>query len=374
METELETDTMMYRIADDDVFVLVLRPTQYDKENVLDTKICGRSIIDWVKNAVNKWHHKFVSTGPDDDVLTVFRDNITSAKWTVVIYADMPLLERRSIETALEYAVLKGVNALQLPRGYIFNTEFVKTNDEFLLTDFVPVNPADYTVALGNAQIAKIRGEINLRINFEYIQKGVQIISVKDTYIDCPVEIGAGTVIEPNTYIYGETRIGQNVKIMSGSRIENATIGDGTVINASEIFDSTIGKGAQIGPNAHVRPQCTLADGVHIGNFVEVKKSVIGRNSKIKHLTYIGDGTVGENCNIGCGVVFCNFDGKEKHTVTVKDGVFIGSNSSLVAPLTVGENAFIGAGSVITDDVPADSLAIARARQAIKPDWHKEED
>jgi bifunctional N-acetylglucosamine-1-phosphate-uridyltransferase/glucosamine-1-phosphate-acetyltransferase GlmU-like protein len=372
METQAETETIPYNLAEDDIFVLVLRPAQYEENNILETNICGRSVINWVKVAVGGWHHRFVTTGIDDDVLTVFRNNATDAKWTAVIYADMPLLEKRSIETALEYAAAKGVNALTLPRGYVFNTEFVKTNDDFVLTEFTPVNPADYTVAFNNAQISKIRGDMQRRINFNHIQSGVQILSIKDTYIDCTAEIGKNTVIEPNTYLYGETKIGRDVKIISGSRIENSTVGDGTTVNNSEIFDSTIGAKANIGPNAHIRPKCTIADGVQIGNFVEIKKSVIGRNSKVKHLSYIGDGTVGENCNIGCGVVFCNFDGKEKHTVTVGDGAFIGSNSSLVAPLVIGKNAFVGAGSVITDDVPANALAISRARQAVKPAWRED--
>lgn len=372
METQTETETIPYKIADDDIFVLVLRPAQYEEENILDTNICGRSVLGWVKTAVSGWHHKFVATGIDDDVLTVFRENITGAKWTAVIYADMPLLEKHSIESALEYASIKGVNALALPRGYVFNTEFVKIHDDFVLTEFTPGNPADYIVAFNNAQISKIRGDMQRRINFNHIQNGVQIVSIKDTYIDCTAEIGANTVIEPNAYIYGETKIGRDVKILSGSRIENSTIGDGTTVNNSEIFDSAVGTRVNIGPNAHIRPKCTIADGVQIGNFVEVKKSVIGKNSKVKHLSYVGDATIGENCNIGCGVVFCNFDGKEKHTVTVGNGAFIGSNSSLVAPLVIGKNAFVGAGSVITDEVPANALAIARARQAVKPDWRED--
>jgi bifunctional UDP-N-acetylglucosamine pyrophosphorylase/glucosamine-1-phosphate N-acetyltransferase len=255
----------------------------------------------------------------------------------------------------------------------MFNTEFVKMNDEFQLTEFNPDNIADYTAAFNNVQISKIRGDIQRRINFTHIQNGVQIISIKDTYIDCAVQIGGGTVIEPNTYIYGDTKIGGNTRIMSGTRIENSTIGDDTVINASEIFDSSVGANCTVGPNAHIRPESTIGESVRIGNFVEIKKSKIGNGSKVAHLTYIGDAVIGKKCNIGCGVVFANFDGKEKHTTAIGDNSFVGSNSSLIAPLTVGKNAFIAAGSVITDGVPDNALAIARARQAIKPDWNKDE-
>ncbi|MDR1917433.1 MAG: hypothetical protein LBQ05_00405 [Christensenellaceae bacterium] len=370
-QTEQATETLAYKVDDNDIFVLILRPTQYDEEKILDTQICGRSVTEWVKTAVGSWHHKFVPTNLDDDVLTVFRNNITSAKYTVVLYADMPLLEKRTIEQALEYTVLKDAMAVALPRGYIFNTEFVNSNDNFTLAEFVPPNPADWAIAFNNAQIAKIRGDMQRRINFTHIQNGIDIISIKDTYIDCTVKIGRGTVIEPNTYMYGETKVGQNCKIMSGTRIEDSTVGDSTVINASEIFDSIIGTNVNIGPNAHIRPKSHIGNNVRIGNFVEIKKSVIGDGTKVAHLTYIGDGVVGKNCNIGCGVVFANFDGKDKHTVTVGDNAFVGSNSSLIAPLSIGEKAFVGAGSVITDDVPAEALAIARARQAVKPNWNK---
>jgi bifunctional UDP-N-acetylglucosamine pyrophosphorylase/glucosamine-1-phosphate N-acetyltransferase len=375
MEYQLGSDerAIEYKTDDAEVFVLVLKPTQYEENKILDTELCGQSISDWVKNAIKSWHYKFVPTGIDDDVLTVFRNNITSAKWTVVVYADMPLIENHTIEQALEYAILKDAKAVALPRGYVFDTEFVKQNDDFQLTEFTPNNPADYTVAYNNAQIAKIRDDLQRRINFRHIQNGVQIISIKSTYIDFGVEIGSGTIIEPNCYLYGSTKVGKNAKIMSGSRIENSAIGDNTTVNASEIFDSTVGQNSAIGPNAHIRPKSKIGDSVKIGNFVEIKKSTVGDGSKVAHLTYIGDGVVGKNCNIGCGVVFCNFDGKDKHTVTIGDNAFIGSNSSLIAPLEIGNNAFVGAGSVITENVPENALAIARARQAVKPDWNKSE-
>jgi bifunctional UDP-N-acetylglucosamine pyrophosphorylase/glucosamine-1-phosphate N-acetyltransferase len=365
--------TTEYEIGSNEVFVLVLKPTQYEKDRGLDAKICGRSIIDWVKSSVSSWHHKFVPTNIDDDVLTVFRENITGAKYTVVIYADMPLLEKAAIEQAVEYASAKSANAVALPRGWVFNTEYVKQSDDFSVTEYIGANPENYMVAFNDAQIAKCREIMQTRINFRHIMNGVNIISLPNTYIDCDAEIDTGCVVEPNTYIIGPTKIGKNVKILLNSRIENSKIGGNTVINSSQIYDSTVGTGTQIGPMAHIRPQSIIGDGAKIGNFVEIKKSVIGDGTKVSHMTYIGDGTVGKNCNIGCGVIFCNYDGKEKHQTTIGDNVFVGSNSCLVAPLSIGDNAFIAAGSVITDTVPADALAIARARQAIKENWNKDE-
>jgi len=374
MQVAEELQTVQCQIEDNEVFVLVLQPTEYEKSDILQTQICGRSVIDWVKSAISPWHHKFVLVEENDDILTVFRKNITSAKWTVIVYADMPLLTETGIKSALEYATMKEATAVALPRGYVCDTEFAKMNEDFALTEFRPDDMCDY-ISAGNAtQIAKIRADIQNRINFAHIANGVQIISPKDTYIDAGVEIGKDAIIEPNTYLYGETKIGERTQIMSGTRIEDSIIGSDTVINASEIFESSIGDKCQIGPNAHIRPSSKIGDNVRIGNFVEIKKSTIGDGTKVAHLTYIGDGSVGKNCNVGCGVVFVNFNGKEKLPTTVGDNAFIGSNSSLIAPLTVGDNAFIAAGSTITDDVPADALAIARARQAIKENWNKAED
>jgi bifunctional UDP-N-acetylglucosamine pyrophosphorylase/glucosamine-1-phosphate N-acetyltransferase len=168
----------------------------------------------------------------------------------------------------------------------------------------------------------------------------------------------------------GRTVIGARCTIGAGSRLTNATIADDvTILNGCVIVDSIVAAGAQIGPYAHLRPLSDVGEEARIGNFVELKKTRLGRGSKANHLAYLGDASIGDGVNIGAGTITCNYDGEKKHPTTIEDGVFIGSDSQLVAPVRVGKDAYVAAGSTITHDVPADALAIARGRQENKADW-----
>ncbi|TCN17672.1 bifunctional UDP-N-acetylglucosamine diphosphorylase/glucosamine-1-phosphate N-acetyltransferase GlmU [Mesobacillus foraminis] len=207
------------------------------------------------------------------------------------------------------------------------------------------------------------------RINESHMRNGVSLIDPANTYIGSAVSIGSDTVIYPGTVISGSTVIGTDCKIGPNSEIENCEIGNNTVIRQSAAFDSEIGSQVNIGPFAHIRPKSEIHDEVKIGNFVEIKKAVFGKGSKASHLSYIGDAEVGSDVNIGCGTITVNYDGKNKHLTKIEDGVFIGCNSNLVAPVTVGKGAYVAAGSTITEDVPGEGLAIARARQVNKEDY-----
>ena len=233
-----------------------------------------------------------------------------------------------------------------------------KTND---FSETIGVNDR---VALSEAE--KIMRQ---RINQYHMKNGVTIIDPLATYIDSDVEIGADTVILPGTIINGNTKIGSDCKIGPNSEIKNCQIGDATVIRQSVAYDSQIGSEVNIGPFAHIRPQSDIMDEVKIGNFVEVKKAVFGKGSKASHLSYIGDAEVGSDVNIGCGSITVNYDGKNKYLTKIEDGVFIGCNSNLVAPVTVGKGAYVAAGSTITKNVPGEALAVARARQENKENY-----
>ncbi len=201
---------------------------------------------------------------------------------------------------------------------------------------------------------------------------GVSIFMPETVVIDAGVEVGPDTVIEPFVQLLGETRIGADCRIRSWSVIENATLGDQVLVRQScVIAESEIGKGALIGPFAHLRPGSHIGEGAHIGNFVETKKIRMGKGSKANHLSYLGDAQIGSGVNIGAGTITCNYDGVHKHETLIEDGVFVGSDSTLVAPIVIGEGAYVAAGSCITDDVPADALALGRARQTTKPHWAK---
>ncbi|BCS81859.1 bifunctional UDP-N-acetylglucosamine diphosphorylase/glucosamine-1-phosphate N-acetyltransferase GlmU [Anaerocellum diazotrophicum] len=211
--------------------------------------------------------------------------------------------------------------------------------------------------------------ELKIRINKKHLAEGVQMIDMYSVYIHPDVQIGKDTVIYPGTFILGNTTIGEECVIGPNSYIVNSKIGNKCHVWFSVIEDSEIKDNVKVGPYAHLRPNSILEEGVKIGNFVEVKNSKVGRNTKSAHLTYIGDADIGENVNLGCGTIFVNYDGYKKHRTVVEDNAFIGCNSNLVAPVKIGKNAYIAAGSTITDDVPADALAIARERQTIKEGW-----
>lgn len=206
--------------------------------------------------------------------------------------------------------------------------------------------------------------------NEELMVSGVTIVDPASTFIGVDVAVGTDTIIHPGVYLEGHTRVGANCEIQSGVRVVNSSIDDGVQINNfCLIVDSHVSRGARIGPFAHIRPQSDVGEDAHVGNFVELKKTTLGRGSKANHLAYLGDATIGENVNIGAGTITCNYDGTLKHPTVIEDGAFIGSDTQLIAPVRVGKGSYVAAGSSITDDVPPDSLAIARGRQVNKEGW-----
>ena len=218
-------------------------------------------------------------------------------------------------------------------------------------------------------ELSKAEEIMRRRINEAHMVNGVTIIDTNSTYIESDVEIGNDTIIYPGVMLKGNTKIGSNCVIEMNSAIENSIIGDNTEVKNSTIIDSVVGENTTVGPYAYLRPKSNIGNNVKIGDFVEVKNATIEDNSKASHLSYIGDAHVGKDVNIGCGVVFVNYDGKNKFKSVVKDGAFIGSNSNLVAPVIVEEDGYIATGSTITNDVPKGALAIARERQVVKEGW-----
>lgn len=218
-------------------------------------------------------------------------------------------------------------------------------------------------------QLAEAEREMRFRINCRHMREGVTLIDPESTYIEKNVRIGADTLIYPNCHLRGETVIGEGCIIRENTTIEDSVLGNFVEVRNSTILKSRIGDETTVGPYAYLRPKSVLGKKVKIGDFVEVKNAQIGEGSKASHLSYIGDATVGKGVNIGCGVVFVNYDGVKKYQSVVKDKAFIGSNSNLVAPVLVEEGAYIATGSTVTIDVPANALCIARARETLKKDW-----
>lgn len=220
-------------------------------------------------------------------------------------------------------------------------------------------------------ELALVSKELRDRKNTELMENGVILIDPATAYIDDEVKIGRDTIIYPNVTIQGNTEIGENTEILSNTRIIDSKIYSNVRIESSVIEESIVEDGVTIGPFAHLRPKTHLKENVHIGNFVETKKSVLEKGVKAGHLTYLGDAHIGEKTNIGAGTITCNYDGKNKFKTVIGKEVFIGSDTMLVAPVEVGDNALIGAGSVITKNVPGNALGVARSKQIIKEGWKK---
>lgn len=218
-------------------------------------------------------------------------------------------------------------------------------------------------------QLSEAEKIMRKRINEYHMINGVTIIDVDSTYIDSGIEIGNDTIILPGCMITNGTKIGSNCIIGPQTSIKSSIVGNSTTIKKSELIDAIVGDNTNIGPYSYLRPKSKIGNDCKIGDFVEVKNACFGDGSKASHLSYIGDADVGKNVNVGCGVVFVNYDGKNKFKSIVKDNAFIGSNSNLVAPVTVEEDSFIATGSTITENIPAGSLAVARERQVIKEGW-----
>lgn len=241
-----------------------------------------------------------------------------------------------------------------------------KKVQSFVLNDNIEILGVNSKVEL--AQASKVLRD---RKNIDLMEKGAILIDPSVVYAEEDVVVGRDTVIYPGAILQGKTVIGENCQILGTTRIIDSTLGNDIKVESSVIEESILEDGVTMGPFAHLRPKSHLKEKVHVGNFVEVKKSTLEKGVKAGHLTYLGDAQIGEDTNIGAGTITCNYDGKNKFKTVIGKNSFIGSDSMLVAPVIIGENALVGAGSVITKDVPDNSLAVSRSKQIIKNDWRK---
>jgi bifunctional UDP-N-acetylglucosamine pyrophosphorylase/glucosamine-1-phosphate N-acetyltransferase len=234
-------------------------------------------------------------------------------------------------------------------------------------------NPAEIQGVNSRAELAALSRAAREQKAAELMAAGVTIEDPATVYIDQSVTVGPDTIIHPNVYLEGQTSVGRGVEIHSGVRIVDSTVGDEAVIlNHCVITSARVGVKAEVGPYAHLRKDADVRERARVGNFVELKKTVLGPGSKASHLSYLGDATIGERVNIGAGTITCNYDGEKKSQTIIEDGAFIGSDSQLVAPVTVGKGAYIGSGSTIRENVPPDSLAVSAGKQRNIDGWVKE--
>jgi bifunctional UDP-N-acetylglucosamine pyrophosphorylase/glucosamine-1-phosphate N-acetyltransferase len=271
--------------------------------------------------------------------------------------------------------------------GHIEKLSTANAHAEYYLTDMAEVlrksgervvvyktqNSSEILGANTRAELSVIDEHMRMRKCQELMAAGVTIFYPASCVIDGEVEIAADSVVEPFVQVLGRSRIGAGCRIRSYSVIRDSEIGDGVVIRPGCVVEEArIGAKAIIGPYSHLRPGSEIGEGAHVGNFVETKKVKLGKGSKANHLTYLGDAEIGAGVNIGAGTITCNYDGVNKHLTVIEDGVFIGSDSTLVAPVRVGKGAYVAAASCITEDVPEDALALGRARQTVKNGWARE--
>lgn len=288
--------------------------------------------------------------------------------------------EIREVNSGL-YAVRRDALAL------LDEIKLNRAKGEYYLTDIIAaavgrkIKISAYAIGAGEElmgvntkeELRRASDIMRSRIVSGWTKKGVDFLDAGSVFMDCAATVGRDTVIYPNVYIEGRTRIGKNCTVYPNVRIIDSDIGRGAVIKDSTVIENArVGDLASVGPFAHIRPESEIGRGAKIGNFVELKKTVIGKGSKASHLSYLGDAKIGSGVNIGAGTITCNYDGKRKYVTNIGDGVFVGSDSQLVAPVRVGRGAYIGAGSTITSDVPAGALAISRGRQQNVPGWVKE--
>lgn len=233
----------------------------------------------------------------------------------------------------------------------------------------IPAAPGEGLVVSDTETAYAAQEGLRRQINMRHMKNGVMLVDPASTHISPMASIGKGTYVLPGCLIYGKTAIGEGCRIGPNTMLTDSEICDGVSVNASQVSESRIGKGTTVGPFAYVRPGCVIGEKCRIGDFVELKKAEIGNGTKVSHLTYLGDAKFGEKINVGCGVVTVNYDGKNKFVTEVEDGSFVGCNVNLVAPVHVGKDVYIAAGSTVAEDLPDDALYIARSRGTVKEGW-----
>lgn len=355
-----------------------------DEDEVLI--LCGDTPL--IKGETLKEMTKIKSEGYAAVVMSAVEEDPTGYGRIIRDESDDFMRIREQKDANEEEKAIKEINAGM----YIIDGKLLKENlsklsvnnaqREYYLTDVlehiknaghrIGVYQADKMEIMGvnsRLQLSEAERIMRLDVNKMHMANGVTLIDTNSTYIDKNVKIGRDTIIYPNCHIKGNSVIGEDCIIRENTTIEDSHIEDHVTIKSSTILSSKVGARTTIGPYAYLRPKSVLGEDVKIGDFVEVKNAEIGNGSKASHLSYIGDAVVGKNVNIGCGVVFVNYDGKNKFKSIVEDNAFIGSNSNLVAPVTVKEGGYIATGSTVTVDVPEGALCVARAREVIKEGW-----
>ena len=316
----------------------------YDGKPLMLQEVLFCPVLNW---CVRAWMEKGIGrffivcdSQFHDDVFAALPENVIAAVGTIDTY-------EQDMEVFAEHCWIEEVHEAMLPVGS-------------MMLSFRTVEELD-----------RLQRAVKEDIAAYHQRTRVNVLDPNNTYIDPRVTIAPGTTILPGTILRGNTVIGENCVIGPNAMIRDCIIGDETEVNASQVTESFLGRGVHVGPYAHIRPKCQVGDGCKIGAFVEIKNAVFGENTKLSHLTYVGDSDVGSRVNFGCGTITSNYDGYRKFRTVIGDDVFIGCNTNLVPPVNVGKGAYIAAGTTVTKDVEDEALAIGRVRQENKSGWAK---
>ena len=346
---------------------IILRVKNNALGEAWDIPVLGKTLEGWAAAALNA-QYTTVDASPVINLADKLKAAVDKTKpVTVALYCDTPLVNRKTVEVAVKQLVEQKLNMIKLPRGCVFKTEYLLEATEIFPQE--PAGGGEFEAVTDCESLSRITDVIRRRILHYHAANGVRIPDFNNTHIDCDVVISKGAIIEPYNFLKGKTIIKSDAHILPGNYIENCIIGRGARIDSSRLYDSLIGADTRVGPFAYIRPNTVVGCGCRIGDFVELKNCVIGDGCKVSHLSYVGDAELGKDCNVGCGVVFANYDGKNKYKSVIGSRVFIGSNANIVAPVKIADRSFIAAGSTITKEVPEQALAIARARQTLIPNW-----
>ena len=352
--------------------------------------LCGDTpLLD--SNELKNFYERHKQSGASASVLTTILDNpfgygriIRDGKGDVLGIVE----EKDATEVQKNlHEINTGIYCLECPDLFLILKRLSNNNaqGEYYLTDVIAklkemgkkvgaIVTEDHDMVIGinsRRQLAEAENVLRQRILNKWMDEGVTIMDPASTFIEADVEIAPDTVIRPFTWLEGKTKIAKNCEIGPNARLTNVKVGEGTSLQFIYAHDCQVGNGVTAGPFVHLRPDTVIKDKVKIGNFIEVKNSTVGLGSKLPHLSYIGDTDMGDNVNVGCGSIMVNYDGKKKHRTKIGNKVFIGCNSNLVAPVTLGDESFIAAGSTITKDVPEGALAITREKQKVIDNWAK---
>ncbi len=356
--------------VNDDVKIIVLRTDRGEGKPGADTDLYGRTLEQWVVSAMRGMETETVDYKDGDDFLCVVRNKLSTVKpITVVLYSDTPLVTYNAVASAVAKFRKLDVDVMKLPRGWVMRTEYAFGASELKADKKTIAGDEDFITVFNYNQLAYVADILRSRITYYFMNEGVEIEDPASVFIGVNAVIEPGVKIAPFCTIKGNTVVRSGAEIGEHCVIESSVIDSGARVRSSTLKGAYVGKNVEVGPYAHLRTGAYICAGARIGDYVEIKNSRIGAGSKVCHLAYVGDAEVGARCNIGAGVVFANYDGANKRRITLGDNVFVGSNSTLVAPLEIGEGAFVAAGSVVTENVNAKALVICRAATNVKENW-----